>query len=120
MELVRRGMALVRAVGFEQRDVLVSGRGGGQRGQVVGDADEAPFVFDRVETTQQELADASGLLGLAEDRLDGDLAQAVATAPPAAFRARGHDRLQAARLRGSPAAAAAKPGPRAKSERVCS
>ena len=50
--------------------------GGGQLVEVVGDADERPFMTHLIEAAQQELAEAPGLLDLAEDRLDGHLAQA--------------------------------------------
>ena len=45
--------------------------------QVVSQADDAPLGADLVVPAQQEAADASGLLGLAEDGFHHDLAPAV-------------------------------------------
>src|SRR5687767_8637122 len=45
--------------------------------QVVGGADERPFASGVVETSEEELSEASGLLDLAEDGLDDLLSQAV-------------------------------------------
>jgi hypothetical protein len=56
----------------------------------VGGADEGPFASDLVEAPEQELPEASGLLDLAEDRLDDLLAQAVARASAGALQRRGH------------------------------
>ncbi len=43
---------------------------------------QGPFVLDLGEAAQEELAEAAGLLDLAEDRLDDLLAQAIAAAKP--------------------------------------
>ena len=39
--------------------------------QVVGGADQGPFALDLLQTSQEELPEASTLLDLAEDRLHG-------------------------------------------------
>ena len=57
------------------------------------EAQQASFVTDLVVPPKEELPEATGLLDLAEHRLDGDLAQAVsasaATAPEPALHHRG-------------------------------
>src|SRR5689334_25116871 len=49
--------------------------------EVVGGADERPFLADLVDAAQQELAKAPGLLDLAEHGFDDLLAQPIAAAP---------------------------------------
>ncbi len=44
---------------------------------VVGSADHGPFGFDLVDAAQEELAEASCLLDLAEDRLDDLFSQSI-------------------------------------------
>src|SRR3981189_766426 len=45
--------------------------------EVVGGADHGPFGFDLVDAAQEELAEASCLLDLAEDGLDDLFAQSI-------------------------------------------
>src|SRR5665213_1378535 len=45
--------------------------------EVVGDADHRPFGFDLVDAAQEELAEASCLLDLAEDGLDDLFSQSI-------------------------------------------
>src|SRR3977135_227426 len=45
--------------------------------EVVGGADHGPFGFDLVDAAQEELAEASCLLDLAEDRLDDLFSQSI-------------------------------------------
>src|SRR5882757_7890327 len=45
--------------------------------EVVGGADHSPFGFDLVDAAQEELAEASCLLDLAEDRLDDLFSQSI-------------------------------------------
>jgi len=58
--------------------------------EVVGGADHGPFAPDLIEATQEELAEASGVLDLSEHRLDHLLAQAVTAAPPGSPQPLGH------------------------------
>ena len=60
---------------------------GGQLVEVVGSADEHPFMMRLVESVQQELSEAQGLLDVAEHRLDSDLAQPLAAEASALFEA---------------------------------
>ena len=53
-------------------------------------ADEGPFACHVVDGSHQELAEPSGLLDLAEHRLDGLHSEAVAAAPPGALEALAH------------------------------
>jgi hypothetical protein len=60
----------------------ISGRGqpvSGQFAAVVDGAEHRPFAGDLGAASQQELAEAAGLLDLAEDRRDGLFAQAAGT-----------------------------------------
>src|SRR5215207_11139337 len=66
------------------------GAGGEQLGQVMGGADQRPLGLDPVEPAQEELAEAAGVLDLADHRLDGLLAQPVARAPAGAPEPGGH------------------------------
>ena len=76
--------------------------GDGELGQVVGGADHRPFACDLLTAAQQELTEAPGLLDLAEHRLDGLLAQAVAAAAaPGAPEGGRHGRDPAAGRRGA-------------------
>jgi len=56
----------------------------GELEQVVDGADHRPLGSDLVEATEEELAEASCMLDLAEHRLDDLLSEAVATAPAGA------------------------------------
>jgi len=51
----------------------------------MGGADHSPFASHLIETSQQELPEASGVLDLTEDGLDDLLAQSIAAAPSGAF-----------------------------------
>src|SRR5258708_39912152 len=53
--------------------------------QIVDGADHRPLGSDLVEAAQEELAEASGMLDLAEHRFDDLLSQAVAAAPAGAL-----------------------------------
>src|SRR5260370_15652606 len=53
----------------------------GELEQIVDGADHRPLGSDLVEAAQEELAEASGMLDLAEHRFDDLLSQAVAAAP---------------------------------------
>src|SRR5258708_12085465 len=53
--------------------------------QIVDGADHRPLGSDLVEAAQEELAEASGMLDLAEHRFDDLLSQAVAAAPARAL-----------------------------------
>ena len=75
--------------------------GDGELGQVVGGADHRPFACDLLAAAQQELTEAPGLLDLAEHRLDGLLAQAVAAAAPGTPEGGRHGRDPAAGQRGA-------------------
>jgi hypothetical protein len=85
-------------------DAGSGGAGGKQLGQVVGGADERPFGLDLGEPAQQELAEAAGVLELAEHRLDRLLAQPVARATAGTLELGGHPGQLAVGL--DPAAAA--------------
>src|SRR3954466_8197510 len=82
-------MASVMAVRFgsERRHGGGSCRlvGAGEFVEVMDGADEAPFALDLFEASEQELAEASGLLDLPEHRLDDLFAQAIARAPAGTF-----------------------------------
>ena len=56
----------------------------------MGDTDKAPFLFDVVETAQEELAKAPGVFDLAEDRLGELLAETIATSVTAKFELSAH------------------------------
>ena len=56
----------------------------------MGGADHGPFGPNLIETAQQELAEASGLLDLSEDGLDHLFAQTVSAVPPFASKGFGH------------------------------
>src|SRR4051794_26150683 len=58
--------------------------------EVVGGADHGPFAPDLIEATQEELAEASGVLDLSEHRLDYLLSQPVTAAPPGSPQPLGH------------------------------
>jgi hypothetical protein len=60
---------------------MTSPCGVGQLEQIMDGANHRPLASDLVETPQQELPEASGLLDVSEYRLDDLLVQAVATAP---------------------------------------
>src|ERR1700686_1580475 len=64
---------------------MTSPRGLGEFEQVVDGADHRPLGSDLVEAAQEELAEASGMLDLAEHRFDDLLSQAVAAAPAGAL-----------------------------------
>src|SRR5260370_30995037 len=53
--------------------------------EVVGDADHGPFGFDLVDAAQEELAEASCLLDLAEDGLDDLFSQSIPASIACAF-----------------------------------
>src|SRR5687768_8427862 len=72
---------------------------GGELLEIMREADEVPLVLHLVEAAEQELSEAARLLDLAEDRLDGDLAQAIAAATPGTLEPGGHRRDPAARPR---------------------
>src|SRR5260370_14569504 len=57
----------------------------GELEQIVDGADHRPLGSDLVEAAQEELAEASGMLDLAEHRFDDLLSQAVAAAPARAL-----------------------------------
>src|SRR5260370_5811562 len=57
----------------------------GEPEQIVDGADHRPLGSDLVEAAQEELAEASGMLDLAEHRFDDLLSQAVAAAPARAL-----------------------------------
>src|SRR5260370_35633668 len=57
----------------------------GEPEQIVDGADHRPLGSDLVEAAQEELAEASGMLDLAEHRFDDLLSQAVAAAPAGAL-----------------------------------
>src|SRR5580704_7285530 len=57
----------------------------GELEEIVGGADHCPLTSDLFEPAEKELAEASGMLDLAENRLGDLLAQAVSTAVPGAF-----------------------------------
>ena len=59
---------------------MSSPRSFGELEQVVGGADERPFGFYLFEATQKELAEASGMLDLAENGLDDLFSEAVTAA----------------------------------------
>src|SRR6266568_4907753 len=58
--------------------------------QIVDGADHRPLGFDLVEATQEELAEASGMLDLAEHGFDDLFSQAVAAAPAGELELSGH------------------------------
>lgn len=61
---------LVSASGAEETQSKRAGlRDGPEFGDIVGDAGEAPFVLDFVETVQEELTESARLLDLSENRL---------------------------------------------------
>lgn len=60
--------------------VVARGSGGCKLGEVVGDADEGPFVCDRVDAAQEELSKASGLFDLSEDGISNRHAPAATLA----------------------------------------
>src|SRR5688572_25526660 len=96
-----RGMAGLVEVGVDGGS---GAAGSEQLGQVVGGADQRPFVPDLAEAAQQELTEAARLLDLTDHRLDRRLAPPVARAPAGALEPRRHRRQSAARLE-PPAAA---------------
>src|ERR671930_11652 len=53
--------------------------------QVVGGADHRPFASDLLETSKQELSEASGIFDLTENGFDDLLAQSITAASPGAF-----------------------------------
>src|SRR6266516_823002 len=60
--------------------------------QVVGGAEHRPFASDLFESSQQELAEASDILDLAEHRFGKLLSQPIAAAPPGAPELKRHRR----------------------------
>src|SRR5258707_15619896 len=62
-----------------------SPRGFRELEQIVDGADHRPLGSDLLEAAQEELAEASGMLDLAEHRFDDLLSQAVAAAPAGAL-----------------------------------
>src|SRR5690348_10928268 len=66
----------------------------GELGQVVGGADQRPFVSHLFEAAEQELSEPSSSLDLTEDRLDHLLAQSVAAAPAGTPEPQAHGRDQ--------------------------
>jgi len=77
--------------GFVVREaVSISCSGPRKLKEVVGGADHRPLASDLVETTQQKLSEASGVLDLTTDGLDDLFAQAIAAAPAAPFELGGH------------------------------
>src|SRR6266852_1340962 len=62
----------------------------------MGNAEQAPFMPDVVEATQQELSEAARVLDLAEHRLDDLLAQSIPTTAAGALELARHRRDQAA------------------------
>jgi hypothetical protein len=57
----------------------------GEREEIKGGADHCPLTSDLFQSAETELAETSGMLDLAEDRLGDLLAQTVSTAVPGAF-----------------------------------
>ena len=64
------------------RRSMVSSCCGCELEEVVGGADQGPFVSDLVEAAQEELSEGAGGLDLAEDRFNDLLSQAISAAPP--------------------------------------
>ena len=60
---------------------MTSPCGVGQLEQIMDGANHRPLASDLIETSQQELPEASGLLDLSEHRLDDLLSEPVATSP---------------------------------------
>ena len=94
--MASRGGSPLRKIGRSVQPPSWSGRS--ELAEVMGQADEAPFVADVVEAAQQELSEAAGVLDLAEHGFDDLLAQAVAAAPAGALELDRH-RLPGRRLR---------------------
>ena len=62
---------------------MTSPCGVGQLEQIMDGANHRPLASDLIETSQQELPEASGLLDLTKYRFDHLLAQSIAAAPAA-------------------------------------